>query len=159
MRVPCATLAALVLLCAGPRAEAAALQFLGRGVQIYDCTGSGTPSWTLKAPDAVLYDAAGGAIGQHFAGPSWRAKDGSTIVGQVLVSSAAPLAGAIPWLVLRVTSHGGQGLFSAVGYVTRTATQGGVAPATGCDAGHVGAELRVPYSATYIFFAPVGAMP
>ena len=34
------------------------------------------------------------------------------------------------------------------------ATKGGKAPATGCDAGHAGQEVRVPYSADYLFYAP-----
>jgi len=39
-----------------------------------------------------------------------------------------------------------------VAFVVRTATRGGGAPMRGCDAGHVGAERRVPYEATYLFF-------
>ena len=41
---------------------------------------------------------------------------------------------------------------SKVAYVVRTRTEGGVAPATGCDASHADAEVRVPYSAVYLFF-------
>jgi hypothetical protein len=74
------------------------------------------------------------------------------VVGEPLVASPAPSAGAIAWLVLRAKSHEGSGLFAHVVYVARTETSGGVAPATGCDAAHLHAETRVPYSATYTFF-------
>jgi hypothetical protein len=54
--------------------------------------------------------------------------------------------------VLQAKSHGGKGLMSNVDYVVRTRTEGGVAPASGCDADHAGAGVRVPYSAIYLFF-------
>jgi hypothetical protein len=41
---------------------------------------------------------------------------------------------------------------SNIAYVVRTRTEGGVAPATGCDASHANTEIRVPYSAVYLFF-------
>jgi hypothetical protein len=41
---------------------------------------------------------------------------------------------------------------AAVNYIVRTHTEGGVAPATGCDKAREGAETRVQYSATYTFF-------
>jgi hypothetical protein len=106
----------------------------------------------LEGPDASLLDAKGSVIGKHFAGPSWQATDGSTVVGAPLNVSTSPNAGAIPWLVLQAKSHSGDGVMANVQYIVRTRTEGGVAPASGCDAGHVGAEVRVPYSAIYLFF-------
>jgi hypothetical protein len=130
-----------------------AIEALGKGVQIYTCKVSGSAyAWTLKAPDASLYDANGNVIGKHFAGPSWQANDGSTVVGESLNASPSPNAGAIPWLVLHARSHTGDGIMANVQYIVRTRTQGGVAPASGCDARHAGAEVRVPYSAIYLFF-------
>jgi len=38
--------------------------------------------------------------------------------------------------------------------VLRINTKGGKAPASGCDRNHAGQDLRVPYSADYVFFAP-----
>ena len=134
---------------AGP----AVIVLLGRGSQIYDCTQAATGfAWRLKAPDAILTDAAGRRAGHHFAGPSWQAEDGSTVTGEVLVASEATQADAIPWLVLKAATHNGNGLFSAVAYIVRSATVGGTAPASGCDPAHSGAETRVNYSATYTFF-------
>jgi hypothetical protein len=40
-----------------------------------------------------------------------------------------------------------------IDWVQRVRTSGGLAPATGCDAAHAGAVVRVPYTATYCFFA------
>ena len=135
-------------------ASPAVIVLLGTGTQVYACTQGATGfAWQLKAPDAILTDAAGHRIGHHFAGPSWQAEDGSTVTGEVLVSSGATQAGAIPWLVLKAKTHGGEGLFSAVDYIVRSATVGGAAPAGGCDPAHSGAETRVDYSATYTFFS------
>lgn len=129
------------------------LVLLGKGVQIYGCTQTERGyTWRLKGPDAVLMDVAGRRIGDHFAGPSWRAEDGSTVIGEALTAAQAPQAGAIPWLVLRAKSPPVSGLFAGVSYIVRSATEGGAAPATGCDQAHAGAEARVDYSATYIFF-------
>jgi len=144
------------LLLAAPAAHAATpavIVLLGKGVQVYGCTPGGAGyAWKLKAPDAVLTNAVGDKVGHHFAGPTWQADDGSLVLGEPVVTSRSPDTGAIPWLVVRAKGHGGQGLFSGVSYVVRSDTEGGAAPATGCDAGHSGAEARVGYSATYTFF-------
>jgi Protein of unknown function (DUF3455) len=130
-----------------------AIEALGKGVQIYTCkASSGAYAWALKAPEASLSDAKGNVIGKHFAGPSWQASDGSTVVGEPLNVSPSPSAGAIPWIVLHAKSHTGDGVMADVQYIVRTRTEGGVAPASGCDASHVGTEVRVPYSAIYLFF-------
>jgi hypothetical protein len=137
----------------GQAAKAPAIEAFGKGVQIYTCKASaGSYAWSLKGPEASLQDAKGNPIGKHFAGPSWQASDGSTVVGQPLNLSPSPDAGAIPWLVLQAKSHSGDGLMAHVQYIVRTRTEGGVAPATGCDAAHAGNEVRVPYSAVYLFF-------
>ncbi len=101
----------------------------------------------------MLTDASGKAVGRHFAGPSWQATDGSTVVGEVEATGAAPQPGDVPWLVLRAKAHSGSGVLAAVTFVVRSATQGGAAPATGCDAAHAGAEARIDYHATYMFFS------
>ena len=133
--------------------KAAAIETFGKGVQIYTCkAAAATYAWTLKAPEATLSDAKGNVIGKHFAGPSWQSNDGSTVVGEALNASPSPDAGAIPWLVLHAKSQTGSGIMSKVAYIVRTRTEGGVAPATGCDASHADAEVRVPYSAVYLFF-------
>lgn len=137
----------------GQATKPPAIEAFAKGVQIYTCKASGgSYAWVLKAPDANLSDAKGHAIGKHFAGPSWQAEDGSVVVGEPLVVSPSPDSGAVPWIVLHAKSHTGNGEMASVQYIVRTRTEGGVAPATGCDAGHAGAESRVPYSAVYLFF-------
>lgn len=130
-----------------------AIEAFGKGVQIYTCKASGSnAAWQLKAPEATLSDAKGAVIAKHFAGPTWQANDGSTVVGEPLTASPSPDAGAIPWLILHAKSHTGDGVMANVAYVVRTRTEGGAAPATGCDANHINAETRVAYSAVYLFF-------
>jgi hypothetical protein len=41
-----------------------------------------------------------------------------------------------------------------VKFIQRVQTEGGAAPATGCDADHPGATARVPYTAVYHFYTP-----
>jgi hypothetical protein len=43
------------------------------------------------------------------------------------------------------------GALQGVTFVQRLNTQGGAAPATGCESTSVGSEVKVPYSATYLF--------
>ena len=125
-----------------------------RGVQIYQCrakAGGGT-EWVFTAPDADLADAKGQPNGRHYAGPHWEARDGSRIVGTVKSRADAPVPGAIPWLLLTTRSVGPDGKWSKVSSVQRINTAGGVAPMTGCDAGKVGTDSRVPYTADYVLF-------
>jgi hypothetical protein len=150
---------AVAPLCARA-ADASAIEIYGEGVQVYSCQMIGDDyAWTLKGPDAVLRDGIGRTVGRHFAGPSWEAQDGSIVVGEPLIASPAPQAGAVPWLVLKAKSHAGAGRFANVAYVVRSATQGGAAPATGCDAAHAQKESRQPYSATYTLFPQPEAAP
>jgi FtsP/CotA-like multicopper oxidase with cupredoxin domain len=124
------------------------------GVQIYVCQASATDgslAWALKAPDAQLFGKRGHLIGTHYAGPTWEARDGSTVVGSRL-AAATPDATAIPWLLLQAASTTGDGLMSKVTYIQRLDTVGGLAPQTGCDAGHPGATVESAYSATYYFY-------
>lgn len=135
-----------------PANEQLLLQVSAKGVQIYTCKAVGGQfAWTLKAPEAQLLDKDGKAFGKHYAGPTWQADDGSTVTGKA-VANVSPDSDSIPWLLVNVTSHDGQGVLSPVTSIQRLATKGGKAPATGCDATRVGSEIRVPYKANYLFF-------
>ena len=115
------------ILAAAGRKEVIALR--GTGAQVYTCEASPSGfAWRLKSPDATLMDGMGAEIGHHFAGPSWQASDGSTVVGEVVVSDPAPQPSSIPWLLLRAKSHSGSGAFASVGYIARIQTEGGLAP-------------------------------
>lgn len=143
---------------AGPPA---AMQFAGRGTQIYSCqAAAGRYAWYLKGPDAHLYDADGKSVARHYFGPHWQANDGSTIKGIVLDVNASPQAhhGNVSWLILRAIVQKGDGIFGHVNFVTRTDTKGGGVPHKPCDASQAGQQDAVPYTATYTFFSsPPGA--
>lgn len=147
-----------------PAGQVPALTVRGDGVQIYECAAQKDAperfAWTLKAPDAVLRDAAGDAIGRHYAGPTWEASDGSQVTGEAVAKADAPDGDAVPWLLLRAKSTSGSGLFGDVLSIQRLRTTGGKAPVGGCDRVQAGREARIPYSADYRFFtaasSPVG---
>jgi hypothetical protein len=125
-------------------------------VQIYGCQSSAEDAahfaWVLKAPDAQLSDRAGKMIMRHFAGPTWQATDGSAVVGEVVARDNGPDPDAIAWLLLRAKSTSGSGLLRRTLSIQRLQTLGGKAPAAGCTASQAGSEVRVNYSAEYLFY-------
>ena len=163
--------ALLALTCAAPMSTAAqlpenlkaaanevmSLQSKATGVQIYTCTArkddASKYEWSFKAPEAELFDMSGKRIGKHYAGPTWESDDGSKVVGEVKARDNGPDANAIPWLLLSAKSTSGNGVFARTTSIQRLDTTGGKAPAQECDANQAGKELRVPYTATYIFFS------
>lgn len=118
------------------------------GVQIYDCTAG---AWKLRAPRATLTDGHGKTIGTHYGGPTWEARDGSTVKaardGFVNMDPTA-----IDWLRLKVTATTGGAdgdRLSRTTFIQRIHTVGGVAPAGPCAAGET---IEVPYTADYVFW-------
>jgi len=137
-----------------PPSQRPILAATGKGVQIYICQQSATgPQWVFQAPEATLVDSSGKVVGTHGAGPIWKSSDGSSVKGEVLQHGAAPEAGAIPWLLLKAVSVSGPGIMTGVEFIRRSDTHGGIAPTTGCDAQHLAAIVRIPYTATYAFFS------
>jgi hypothetical protein len=139
---------------APPPGAELAYSFEASGAQLYQCTAgpASTYGWTLVGPDAVLKDSGGRQVARHFAGPSWQAQDGSTIVGHVRSKAASPDGQGVDWLLLDVASSSGQGLFSGVHYVRRLETSGGRPPADGCSAASASRRVASPYTATYEFY-------
>jgi hypothetical protein len=121
------------------------------GVQIYSCEygANHTLGWVFKSPRATLFDAAGSAVIEHSAGPSWEARDGSRIVGHVLAQMPSETPDGVPQLLLEAHSMGKSGMLSDVRYVQRTRTAGGAAPTAPCTVEHAAGSS--PYIATYIF--------
>jgi Protein of unknown function (DUF3455) len=145
-----------------PAGEQLILQAHATGWQIYSC-GAGTdgkPQWTLKAPDADLHDKKGAVIGHHDAGPSWKYKDGSQVIGKAVahadaVDANGKAAPSIAWLLLTAIGHSGEGLFARVTSIQRLHTEGGQPPpAAECDPSKPGAAARSSYTADYYFYAP-----
>jgi hypothetical protein len=118
------------------------------GVQIYRWSGT---NWAFIAPEATLYadPCYEGEVGTHYAGPIWRANDGSEVKG-ARVDGCTPYRGAIPWLLLDATPLSSHGAFARVTFIQRVNTIGGTAPA---EAGaFLGDEARVPYTTEYYFY-------
>jgi hypothetical protein len=130
------------------------LKTLAKGSQIYVCQAKADNSyeWTLKGPEAVLFDERGKELGKHYNGPTWESDDGSKVMGQVKIKADAPKADAIPWLVLEARSHEGNGVFSQVNWIARMNTVGGQPPAGGCDRDHENREVSVSYTSDYYFY-------
>jgi hypothetical protein len=138
-----------------PAGEQLLIQVHAKGDQVYICKEGATEfSWGLKAPDAQLFDKDGKPFGKHFAGPSWEANDGSRVTGKAVANVPSPDADSIPWLLVNVVSHEGSGVLSRATSILRLNTKGGKAPTSGCASVSAGKEVRVPYSADYLFYAP-----
>jgi hypothetical protein len=126
------------------------------GSQIYTCQpgADGKFSWTLKAPDAELKDEKGNVIGNHYAGPSWKLKDGSEVTGKASAHVDSEDPNSIPWLLVKAIGNAGDGLLSNVTSIQRINTHGGKPPVEGCDDSHRAAETKSAYTADYYFYTP-----
>ena len=126
------------------------------GAQIYVCQqgADGMSKWTLKAPEAQLYDRKGAVVGHHYAGPTWKHDDGSEVTGKASANVDSPDPKSIPWLLVIATGHSGAGLFAQVTSIQRIHTRGGRAPAAAsCDSSKLGTGATIPYTADYYFYA------
>jgi len=125
------------------------------GVQVYVCTETspGVYGWVLKQPIANLYSNPGnnGVVGTHYAGPTWESNSGSKVIAARLESVTVD-PNSIAWLKLGAVSSTGPGIFEGTKFIQRVNTVGGKAPATGANAGTVGEEIEVPYTAEYYFY-------
>lgn len=126
------------------------------GVQIYSCIGA---SWTFVAPRADVYADNGKLIMTHFGGPTWQARDGSSVVA-ARVNGVTVDPTAIPWLLLRATSTSAGddgGRLAKTTYIQRINTTGGLAPpASDCSPSTAGEIREVPYTADYFFWKATG---
>lgn len=140
-----------------PANELPILKAQASGSQIYTCQQGkdGAFAWTLKAPEAELHDQRGKVIGQHYAGPTWKSNDGSTVTGRLAAKADSPEFDSIPWLLVTATGHTGDGVFSQVSSIQRIHTHGGQAPAAAsCDASKQNTEVKSSYTADYYFYVP-----
>jgi len=149
---------------AGPAATPAAsqrallLQVHAKGDQVYTCKADAAQfTWTLKAPtpnSSTKMEALRQTFRRTFLGSN----DGSRVTGKAVANAPSPDANSIP-SPINIVTHDGSGVLSRATTIQRLNTKGGKAPASGCDASHVGQEVRVPYSADYLFFAPKCSLP
>jgi hypothetical protein len=145
--------------------EEPAFLLTGNGVHIYQCrvtandattnAAVNTFAWSFVAPDATLSD--GARTTARLASPNLieSASDRGSVSGLVRASQQA--GNNLPWTLMRAQPIGDAGLFTGVTSIQRVNTNGGMAPATGCNADSVGSEARVAYSADYYFYKRRGA--
>ena len=137
-----------------PAVQVAKLTVHAIGDQIYQCVLHGNVyAWQLQAPDAKLFDMKGSVVGNHYSGPIWEYKEGSRIVGRVISKLDVDLGASIPWLLVEVIAHYGDGMFSDINFINRINTQGGLMPTSLCNTNHLGSEKRINYTADYIFYS------
>lgn len=139
-----------------PAGNKVALETVGAGTITYECKvkkdTTDQHEWVFVGPDAVLSDRAGKAIGKYFGPPAtWESNDGSKITATQL-AVAPSSAGNIPLQLVKANPATGNGAMSGVTFIQRVATKGGVAPASACAAGNLGAKEIVKYQADYIFY-------
>jgi hypothetical protein len=130
-----------------------------KGAQIYECKNG---QWAFRAPKAVLLDSEERRLaGIHYGGidrgltpgPWWESlDDGSRIRAGNPISAPSPNPNSIPLLRLEVLERYGTGEFSAVSYIQRLNTVGGISPTGPCT---TGALRPVPYTADYYFYGMV----
>ena len=103
---------------------------------------------------AVLLSTGHKPFALHYGGPTWTGGRRQRRRRRPGRSVPSPVPNAIPWLLLTATPAPGavDGTFTGTTFIQRFNTTGGVAPAAGCDAGHVGATARMVYTADYYFY-------
>jgi hypothetical protein len=146
-----------------PRDSKVLLHVYGKGVQVYVCTpmagDSSRYAWTLSEAKAELYssDTYSHGVGKHYFNaehhPVWESADGGKVVGSKLRQADAPVAGAVPWLLLQAVSAPDSGPLKGTSLIQRINTRGGKAPGSGADASHMGQTIQVEYMAEYLFYA------
>lgn len=112
---------------------------------------AGAHEWVFVAPVATLFGPGKQVVGKYYGGPTWESNDGSKVVGkQVAVAPGG--AGNIPLQLVKAEPAMGMGAMQGVSFIQRLNTQGGVAPATACDASTKGNRQQVKYAADYVFY-------
>lgn len=146
-------LPSLIQVAAG---NALVLEASAEGKITYECSKEKDPlttyKWVMVGPNAVLKNSEGQEIGDYSGPPArWASKDGSFVTGsQVAVSRNGEKN--IPYQLVKADVSGGFGVMTAVSYVQRVNTQGGVAPARKCTADNAGDKVDVDYTADYRFW-------
>ncbi|HEY9769947.1 MAG TPA: DUF3455 domain-containing protein [Coleofasciculaceae cyanobacterium] len=140
-----------------PTGQQLILKAEAQGAQIYTCNQDTNPGsqfeWTLKAPDAKLFNSQGEVLGTHYAGPTWEANDGSKITAGIKAEEIVS-NDSIPWFLLQIESAQGNGRLASVKWIQRLHTTGGVMPKESCDRDRQNTEIAVPYTADYYFYRP-----
>ena len=134
-----------------PEGVLAVLRLRGRGNQIFRCEArAGAFAWVFRLPEAELADDQGRVIVHHGANYTFEHVDGSRVVGTIVGYERAAARNAITSVLLSARAFG-KGALGEVSWIQRIDTQGGMPPPA-CDALQEGKVLRVPFSATFVFY-------
>ena len=146
-------LPALIQVAAGNKLV---LEAQAEGTITYECRKEKDPltayKWAMVSPQAVLKNSEGKEIG-HYSGPParWTLNDDSFVTGsQVAVSPNGNKN--IPLQLVKADMSGGLGELTAITYIQRVNTKGGVAPKSKCSENNEGEKAQVDYSARYRFW-------
>jgi hypothetical protein len=139
-----------------PAGHKVAMETVGVGEITYQCSAkkdmAGQFEWVFAGPDAKLNDRSGKQVGKYYGPPAtWESMDGSKLTA-TQVAVAPNGMGNIPSQLVKGNPAMGSGAMNGVTYIQRVDTRGGVAPATPCVAGNLGARQTVNYQADYIFY-------
>nr|WP_255440613.1 DUF3455 domain-containing protein [Caenimonas sedimenti] len=139
-----------------PAGNKVAMETVGAGDITYECRVKanmpGQYEWVFVGPDAKLMDRSGKQVGKYWGPPAtWENMDGSKLTA-TQVAVAPHMDGSIPLQLVKANPAMGNGAMTGVTYIQRVATKGGVAPATACGQGNMGAKQVVKYQADYIFY-------
>ena len=142
-----------------PEGHQVSMETVGVGKITYECRAKkdmpGQFEWFFVGPDATLMDRNQQMVGKYYGPPAtWESRDGSKVTGTQLALAPAA-AGSIPLQLVKANPAVGAGAMQGVSHIQRVATQGGVAPASACDAATTGQKQVVDYRADYIFWRPV----
>lgn len=146
-------LPALIQVAAGNRLV---LETTAQSKITYECRKEKEPltiyKWLESSHEAVLKDSDGKELGSYAGPPArWSMNDGSFVTGsQVAVSPNGEKN--IPLQLVKTDVAGGQGVLTAVSYIQRVKTKGGLAPKTKCSEGNEGEKVEVEYQALYRFW-------
>lgn len=133
------------------RKERPILTAYARGSQNYQCQKVGEAyKWVFIGPEAELYDYSGMRIGVHLLGPSWKHIDNSFVIGKAVAKVESN--GTIPQLLLSATKTSTRGILAKVSSIQRINPKGGNTPMQVADKKHLRQIIKVPYTATYIFY-------
>lgn len=158
--IGCLSLIALLSGCAGtgPSPEIASpssnqvFSLEASGEQLFKCTRD-TQGWYWKfvSPNAYLFDpATNQAVIKHGYRFGFNHQDGSRLSARIIKIHRLP--DHLPEALFVTQSTPTPGALHDIAYVQRTKCHGGL-PKTPCTAQKKDTILRVPYSATYIFFS------
>lgn len=132
------------------------LETKASGTIEYQCSKEKDPlttyKWSMVGPKAELTDRSGDKVGDYSGPPArWAHKDGSFVTGsQVAVSPNG--SKNIPLQLVKADVSGGLGALTAISYVQRVNTEGGVEPSKKCSADNEGEKAEVSYRAEYRFW-------